>query len=227
MRLAPEQVIDHPVDRLLVARDDAGRKNHRVALLDLGMLVVVHRGPRQRRHRFALGSADQYADFLRREILHLARMDQQSFGNFDVAQVFGNLRRVVHRAADERDLAAMLAGHFHRQLDAMNGRRETGDEQPPLGAREDFVELAAHRALARRVALALDVGRVLQQREHALFAVFGKGVQIEEPVVGRRGIDFEVAGVNDDAQRRVNGERHAIHQAMRYLDRVNGEGADS
>ena len=91
---------------------------------------------------------------------------------------------------------------------------------------EHFVELPPHRALAGRVAFALDVGRILEQRQHAGLAVFGEGVQIEQPVVGGRGIDFEVAGMNDHAQRRVDGERHAIHQAVRDLNGIDGEGPD-
>ena len=153
-------------------------------------------------------------------------MNQQAVGNFDVAQVFGDLRRVVHGAADEGDLAAVLVGQFHGQLDAVNRRRETGDEQAPLGAGENFVKLAADRALAGRVSFALDVGGILQQRQHAFFAVFGEGVQVEKFVVGGRGIDFEIAGVDDHAQRRVNGQRNAIHQAVRDLNGMDGERPD-
>ncbi len=48
-------------------------------------------------------------------------------------------------------------------------------------------------------------------------------MQVEELVVGGRGIDFEIAGVNDDAERAVNGERDAIDQAVRDLDGMDGE----
>ncbi len=92
-----------------------------------------------------------------------------------------------------------------------------------LGVGENFVELAANRALAGRVAFALDVGGILKQRQHAVLAVLGEGVQVEKFVVGGRGIDFEIAGVNDDAERRVNGERHAIDQAVRDVNGMNGE----
>ena len=115
---------------------------------------------------------------------------------------------------------------FDRQLDAVNRRREARDEQAALGVGENFVELAAHGALAGRVSLALDVGGILKQRQHAFFAVLGEGVQVEKFVVGRRGIDFEVAGVNDHAERRVDRERDAIDQAVRYLDGMDGEGSD-
>ena len=106
----------------------------------------------------------------------------------------------------------------------MDRRRKAGDEQAALGARENLLKARAHRAFARRVAAALDVGRILKQRQHAFLAVFGEGVQIEEPVVGGRGINLEVAGVDQDAERRVDGQRNAIHQAVRHLDGIDGEG---
>ena len=150
-------------------------------------------------------------------------MNQQPVRHLDVAEVLRDLGRLHHGAADQRDLAAVLEGLIDRQLDAMDRRREAGDEQPPLGRGEDLLELGAHRALAGRVAVALDVGRILEQRQHALFAVLGEGVQIEEAVVRGRGIDLEVAGVNQRAHRRVNRQRHAIHQAVRHLDGIDGE----
>src|SRR5262252_8943780 len=103
MGLAPKEVIDHAIDRLLIAWDDAAGENDRVALLDLGVLVVVDRSAGQRRHRLALSTADQYAHLLRREVFHFAGIDNQPFWSFDVSEVFGNLRRIVHRAPDEGD----------------------------------------------------------------------------------------------------------------------------
>ena len=91
--------------------------------------------------------------------------------------------------------------------------------------RKNFVKLAAHGALAGRVAFALNVGGILKQRQHALFAVFGKRVQIEQMIVGGRGIDFEVASVNDYAERSVNREGDAIHQAVRHANGMNREHA--
>ena len=40
------------------------------------------------------------------------------------------------RAADHRDLAAVLVRQFHRNADAMNRGREAGEEQLLLGLRE-------------------------------------------------------------------------------------------
>jgi hypothetical protein len=74
-------------------------------------------------------------------------------------------------------------------------------KEPPLGVGENFVELPSNRAFAGRVSLALDVGGILKQGQHAVLAVLGESVQVEKFVVGGRGIDFEIAGVNDDAER--------------------------
>src|SRR5438067_8383839 len=109
----------------------------------------------------------------------------------------------------------------------MNRRRKTRDEDAALGAGNDFLELAAHGALAGRVSGALHVGAILKQRQYAFFAVLGEGVQIEEPIVGRCGIYVEIAGVDDDSNRGVNGESDAIHQTVSDLDGMNGERPDA
>src|SRR5215475_5982818 len=92
--------------------------------------------------------------------------------------------------------------------------------------REYLVEFAADSAFAGRVSLALNIGGILKEREHAFFAVFGEGVQVEELVVGGSGIDLEVAGVDDYAYRAMNGEGDAIDQAVRDLDRVNRKSSE-
>ncbi len=48
-------------------------------------------------------------------------------------------------------------------------------------------------------------------------------MQIECLVIERREIDLEVAGMNNHAHRRLDGQRHAIHQRVRHADGFNGE----
>ena len=115
---------------------------------------------------------------------------------------------VIHAAAEERHFAAILGGHIQDLLQPVNGRTEAGDHQPPLGAIKDFVQARAHGAFAFGVARPVDVGGVGHQQQHAALAVFGEGVQIERLVVGGRGIHLEIAGVNDDAERRGDRQRH-------------------
>ena len=159
------------------------------------------------------------------KVFHLARIDDEAVGNFDVSKIFGDLRGVVHGAAEEGDFASVLVGELDSEINAVDRRREARDKKAALGVGEDFVELAADGALAGRVSLALDVGGILKQGQHARFAVFGEGVQVEKFVVGGCGINLEIASVNDDAERRVDREGNAIDQAMRDLDRMNREGS--
>src|SRR5215470_6166321 len=108
----------------------------------------------------------------------------------------------------------------------MDGRRKTGNEQPTLSSSKHLVELASNGAFTWRVTAALHVGRILKQREHAFFAVFGEGMKVKKAIVGRRRIYFEIAGVKHHAQRRVDCQRNAIDQAVRHLDRMNRKGPD-
>ena len=120
----------------------------------------------------------------------------------------------------------MFAGEFKRDANAIDRRREAAEEELLLGLRENFVQAGNDGAFAGRVAGALDIGGVLQKGEHAAFAVFGEGMQVEGLVVERREIDFEVAGVDDDADRRVDGERDAVDQRVGDADGLDGEGAE-
>src|SRR5260370_16178778 len=51
-------------------------------------------------------------------------------------------------------------------------------------------------------------------------------MQVKQTVVRRSGVNFEVAGVNDDSKRRVDSQRHAIHQAVRHLNGIDGKRSD-
>ena len=88
---------------------------------------------------------------------------------------------------------------------------------------EDFVELPPYGSLAGCVAFAFYVRRVLEKRQHTRFAVLGECVQVEQPVICRSGIHFEVAGVDDHAEGCVNGQRNAIHQTVRDLNGMDCE----
>ena len=66
----------------------------------------------------------------------------------------------------------------------------------------------------------------MKEREHTFFAVFRKGVKIKELVVGGCRVNLEVASVNQNSERRMNGKRDTIDQAMRDLNGMNCERAD-
>ncbi len=51
-------------------------------------------------------------------------------------------------------------------------------------------------------------------------------MQIESLVVEGRKIDLEVAGMNNDAYRRLDGQRHAIDKRVRHANGLDGERPD-
>src|SRR5215467_13726442 len=119
----------------------------------------------------------------------------------------------------------MFVSQLYCELDSMNRRREARDEQPPSCMGKHLLKFPPHGPLAGRVTLALDIGRVLEQYEHPFFAILGERMQIEKPVVSGCGIDFEIAGVNEDPEWRMDGKRYAIDQAVGHLDGMDRERA--
>ena len=63
--------------------------------------------------------------------------------------------------------------------------------------------------------LPIDVRAVGEQREHAGGAELGEAVEVEVLAVERRLVDLEVAGVDHDAARRLDRQRHAVRHAVR------------
>ncbi len=105
----------------------------------------------------------------------------------------------------------------------MNGRREATEEELLLRLRKDLVQTRAHSALRGRIAPAIHVRGVLQQAEHALLAQLGERVQVEGLAIRRGEVDLEVAGVHNQPDRRVDRQRHAVHQRVRHVDRQDRE----
>ena len=126
-----------------------------------------------------------------------------------------------HAAPHERDLAAVFLREIQNLLEPVNGAAEASDDQAPRRADEQIFQARTDGSLAFGVAGAVDVGRIRHEQQHAFFAVGGEGVQIEQLVIGGRGIDLEIAGMNDHAERRGDGERDALDNRMRDVDEFN------
>ena len=103
---------------------------------------------------------------------------------------------------------------------------EAGDQHLARRRAAQLLDAVPHRAFRRRVARPLDVGAVAEQRQHAFLAVAREGVQVEGLAVDRRLVHLEVAGMDDHAQRRAHGQRHAIDRAVRDVDELDLERPD-
>ena len=88
----------------------------------------------------------------------------------------------------ERPTSATLrpsgGGGVDDLLDAVDVRGEAGDDDAPLAAREDLLEVRADERLARREARPVGVGGVAAQQQHALAARARPGARCRR--AGRR-----------------------------------------
>ena len=125
-----------------------------------------------------------------------------------------------------RHAPAVLLRQIEHQLNAVNRRAEARNHHPALGAVEDLLHARADGALRFGVAGPVRIGGIREQQQHAALAVIGQRVQVEQLVVGGRGVHLEIAGVDDDAERRGNGQRHRAHDGVRDVDELDLEWAD-
>ena len=132
-----------------------------------------------------------------------------------------------HAAADHRHAAAVFLRQVEHQLNAVDRGAEAGDHHALLSARLKISSMRGlHGALGFGVAGAVGIGGIGEQQQDAALAVVGQGVQVEQLVIGGRGIDLEIAGVDDDAERRGDGQRHGAHDRVRDVDELDLERAD-
>ena len=94
------------------------------------------------------------------------------------------------------------------------------------GRAKDLIKTVAHRQLAAGMAAPVDVGAVGEQRQHALLPQFGEFVQVEGPVIGRRWVNFEVAGVNHGSGRGFDGDGARAHNTVGDVNVLHLKGAD-
>ena len=199
------EVVQHPVDRLLIAGNDAGAEHDRVAAIDCEMFVVPDSHAGERGHRFALAAGNHGQQFRGLHIHDVLLPDQQAVRNSEQAVGMRDLASAHHAPAEERNFTAGLRRQIDNLLHPVNRRAEAGDNHPPLGAVQNIFQPRADRALALGVAAPVRVCRIRKQQQDAALAVIGQRMQVEQDVVGRRRVHFEVACVDDDAERRSNG----------------------
>ena len=131
-----------------------------------------------------------------------------------------------HAAAHDRHSPPVFLRQVEHKLHAVNGRAEASHHHALFGAAEDFFHARAYGALAFGVAGAVGIGRIRQQQKHAALAVFGQGMQVEQLVIGGRGVHLEVARVEDHPQGGGDGQSHGAHDGMGDVDEFDLERPD-
>ena len=192
--------------------------------LDLRMVAVGH-AP-QRAQRLALRPGRDDRQLLVGPVLELARLHEDPLGDLDVPQRAADVDVLAHRAPDERDLAPVGGGGVDDLLDAVDVRGEAGDDDAPLAAQEELLELGPDDRLAGREAGAVGVGRVAAQQQQLLVAELGQAPDVGRPAVDRRLVELVVAGDEHRPQRRVQGHGAAVGDRVGHVDELDLEGPE-
>ena len=131
-----------------------------------------------------------------------------------------------HRATEHADLSVELLRHVKDDLQAMDGRRKRGDDDAPFSFSENLFKGRDDGALRRRAPGHGRVGRIRQEREHALLPVAAQRAQINRLADDGRLVNLVIACVYDRAERRRDGEREAINERVRGADELDLKDAD-
>ena len=161
-------------------------------------------------HLLALRAGGDDDLLFQRHRLDLVDVDDGVLRRLHVAEVHGDLCDIFHAAARDGDLAPALRRGVHDLLNAVDVRGERRDDDALLAALEQAVKGPAHRALAHRVAGALNVRRIREQRENALLAKLAEAGKVDDLAVDGRRVDLEVARVDNGAKACVDGKCHAV-----------------
>ena len=111
-------------------------------------------------------------------------------------------------------------------LDAGDVAREGRDDHPAVERLHDLAERLADGPLGRGVARVLGAGRVRQEADDALRAELGEDREVGQLAVDRGVVELEVAGVDDDAGRRPEGDAHRVRDRVADPERDDAERAD-
>src|SRR5260221_5417752 len=219
-------MIEHAEDGFFVSRDNARRENYRVVLVDRDEAVIIHGDAREGRHWLRLRAGSENDDFARFETANVLRANDHAVRNVETFEVVGDFDVVHHAASDESNFAADAARDVNDLLNSCDGGCEAGKDDAARGGAAEFFEAPDDGAFGWRVARTLDVGGIGKKCEYALVAVFGERRNVEAGTVDGRVINFEVAGMNDDAEGRANSKRDAVDGAVRDRDEFDFVGTD-
>ena len=218
-----EQLVDDARDGVLIAGNGGSRDDDAVAGADLDLLVLGKRHAVERAHLLALRAGGHDDLLIERERLDLVDVCHGVLGQLHVAEIDRDLGDIFHAAARDGDLAADRRRRVDDLLDAVDVGGEGRDDDALLAAGKEPVEGLADHALAHRVAGALDVRGVREQREHALLAQLAEAREVDDLAVDGRGVDLEVARVDDGAKPGVDGKRHAVRDGVVHMNELHAE----
>ena len=224
-----QQSVDDLGDRLFVAGDGAGRDDDEVAGADLDVAVAGLGHAGQCREGFALAARGDEDDLLRRILVDLLNVDQDTVRHMQITKFLGHLGIGDHAAAIHRDFAARLDGQVDDLLDTVNiGRKSRHDDALVPRPGKQAANPLGDGLFRGGKAGTLGVGGICQQSQHAAAAVLGNGGEVGHGIPGKRGVvDLEVAGMDYDTRWALDGKGQGVRDGVIDMDGLHREAAET
>ena len=204
------QVVDGRVHRRLVARNRAGGEHDGVAVLQAHVAVVARGHARERRHRLALRARAEDHRSLVADAAAVGDVAHAALVVPEVVEIGRDADVLFHREAGREHDPIGRGRAVEDLLDARDLGGEGGDDHAPGRGQQDLRERVAHDRFGRRRAGPVGVGRVAAEQAHAVVPVGGEPAQVRRLAHHRRVVDLEIAGMDDQAGRRVERDPEGV-----------------
>ena len=179
----------------------------------------------QAAHGFSLAAGRDDANLFVIDLAQLFHFDDLLHGDIQVTELACHLRDVYHAAALEADHPPVRDRHIRDLLDAINVGSKRRYDDAALCNLEIMLEGLPDLPLGLRVPEKLRVRGVAHQRKDALRAVMGKAGNIDGFTVKRRIIHFEIACMDQRADRRNDRKRDRPRNGVAGLDEFHSKAA--
>ena len=224
LRAAGEEPVHRLAHELLVAGNRRRGDDYQILRPELHLAVRSAAHKHEAGERLALASRRQHDDVVVRHVFRLLRRNDKAVRHIEIAELSRELDVRRHAAADEHGLAVEARRRRENHLRPVEIACEGRDyDAPVLIEAEETLEGLPDDLLRRRGAGTLDVRRVGHQQKHALVPEARESAVVGPVAVRGRRVEFEISGVDDDAERRVNGEREGVGNRMAELNELHLE----
>ena len=213
------QIVNHPVNIFFVARDKSSAQNHRIAAIQIEILMVANRKPIQRAHRFALTARAQQNQLLGRQLFRPCRVNHDFVRVMQHAKRSRDSRITNHVQPIRNNKAPVFPRNLKQQLYAMQRGRERRENNLLLGLLEQLFQWALDGRFALAVAFLIRVRRIRQKRDDLpLLAQMGKGMIIKYLAVNRHRVNLVIARVHNITEGQMNHYRQRAHNRVRDMN---------
>ncbi len=209
-------------DRLLVAGNRARREQRPIPFFEHDMGMVVGGDARQGRARLPLRPRADQHDALARHVAGVALREEGRYIG-EIAVLARGFVDAPQRAADQSAFAPRLARRARDAFQARDVRGETRHDHALGRFLDELGDAFVGGFLGARLSVLDRVGRIPDQRQHAL----GSDAP-ERGFVGQRpqdgcGIELPIAGVQHGARGRADGQRVGFRDRVGDVDELDLE----